>query len=310
MKVLVFGAGAIGGVLGALLSRKQDVHLVARGEHLETITREGLTIDGLIRENFRIKASDSSSLKGRYDLILVTTKAYDTEVAIVACKDLLERKGVVLTVQNGIGNAEKLSSVFGREKVVAGVTTMAAHRLRPGAVEYVAEGEIVIGTLAGNDGAVSIMEKTLGKAGVGTRRTDNILGAIWSKAIVNAAINPLTAIFGCRNGMIAEKPALAAQALKVCEEGEKVASAMQIKLDPPGIYDYALEVARRTSGNKSSMLMDIGLRRRTEIDAICGSIIGAGKAKGVDTPAISRLYTIVKFLESRDSMLQKLNMQT
>jgi 2-dehydropantoate 2-reductase len=116
MKILVFGAGAMGGVIGALLSRRQDVLLVTRGEHLEAIKSSGLTIDGVVKENFQINASDSSSLSGKYDLILVTVKAYSTEEAASACKDLLDREGVILTIQNGLGNAEKLATVFGRER--------------------------------------------------------------------------------------------------------------------------------------------------------------------------------------------------
>jgi 2-dehydropantoate 2-reductase len=308
MKILVFGAGAMGGVLGALLSRRQDVLLVTRGEHLDAIKSEGLTIDGVVKENFQINASDSSSLSGKYDLVLITVKAYATGEAASACKNLLDRKGAVLTIQNGLGNAEKLATTFGKERVVAGVTSMAAHRVKPGVIEYVAEGSISLGILDGSRGPIEKIEDALAKAGIKTSRSQNIVGAIWSKAIVNAAINPLTAVFDCRNGLVAENAALRAQAIKVCEEGMKVAEALGIRLEPADVINYTIDVAKRTAKNKSSMLMDIELKRRTEIDAICGSIIEAGRSKGVDTPAISRLYAIVKFLESRDSLLRKLNM--
>jgi 2-dehydropantoate 2-reductase len=308
MKILVFGAGAIGGVIGALLSRRQDVLLVTRGEHLEAIEAGGLTIDGVVKENFRIDASDSSSLRGKYDLILVTVKAYATGEAASICNDLLGRKGAVITIQNGLGNAEKLAKVFGRERVVAGVTSMAAHRVKPGTVEYVAEGSIALGSLDGNRGPIEKAEEALGKAGIKTSRSQNIVGAIWSKAIVNAAINPLTAVFDCRNGLVAENAALRAQAIKVCEDGMKVAEALGVRLEPEDVKSYTIDVAKRTAKNKSSMLMDIELKRRTEIDAICGSIIEAGRSKGVEAPTISRLYAIVKFMESRDSLLRKLNM--
>jgi len=308
MKILVFGAGAIGSVLGALLSRRQDVLLVTRGEHLDAIKSGGLTIDGVIKENFRINASDSSSLGGKYDLILVTVKAYATAEAASACKDLLDRKGAVLTIQNGLGNAEKLAKVFGRERVVAGVTSMAAHRVKPGTIEYVTEGLIALGTLDGDNGSIKKVEDALGFAGIKTSRSQNIVGAIWSKAIVNAAINPLTAVFDCRNGLVAENAALRAQAIKVCEDGMKVADAIGIRLEPEDVKSYTIDVAKRTAKNKSSMLMDIELKRRTEIDAICGGIIEAGRRKGVEAPTISRLYAIVKFMESRDSLLRKLNM--
>ncbi|HUW42852.1 MAG TPA: 2-dehydropantoate 2-reductase [Thermoplasmata archaeon] len=310
MKILVFGAGAVGGVLGALLSRRQDVLLVTRGEHLEAIKSGGLTIDGVIKKNFRIDASDSSSLGGKYDLILVTVKAYATGEAASACKNLLDDEGVVLTIQNGLGNAEKLAAAFGRERVVAGVTSLAAHRVKPGTIEYVAEGSTSLGTLDGGSGPIEKVEDALDKAGIKTEPSQNIVGAIWSKTIVNAAINPLTAVFDCRNGLVAENVAIRAQAIKVCGEGMKVAEGLGIRLEPEEVIEYTFEVAKRTANNKSSMLMDIELKRRTEIDAICGSIIESGRSKGVETPVISRLYAIVKFMESRDSILRKLNMQT
>jgi 2-dehydropantoate 2-reductase len=172
----------------------------------------------------------------------------------------------------------------------------------------VAEGSISLGTLDGSLGPIEKIEDALSKAGIETNRSQNIVGAIWSKAIVNAAINPLTAVFDCRNGLVAENAALRAQAIKVCEEGMKVAEALGIQLEPEDVKNYTIEVAKRTAKNKSSMLMDIDLKRRTEIDAICGNIIESGRSKGVETPVISRLYAIVKFLESRDSLLRKLNM--
>jgi len=308
MRVLVFGAGAIGGVLGALLSRRQDVTLVTRGEHLDAIRSGGLTIDGLVKENFILNALDSPSVKGEFDLILITVKAYATEEAAEICRDLLASGGGVLTVQNGIGNAEKLAAVFGEDAVVAGVTSMAAHVLRPGTVEYVADDMISLGNVGGIGDRMLMVEKALNSADIRTKRSQNIAGVIWAKAIVNAAINPLTAVFDCRNGLVAENVVLRTQAERVCQEGMKVAAALGIKLEPEDIIAYTLEVAKRTAMNKSSMLMDIELKRRTEIDAICGSIVEAGKSKGVPTPAISRLYAIVKFMESRESLLRKINM--
>jgi len=310
MKVLVFGAGAIGSVLGALLSHRQDVTLVTRGEHLDAIKSGGLTIDGLVKENFILKASGSSSISEKFDLILITVKSYATEEAAGICRDLLANGGTVLTVQNGIGNLEKLASVFGEEAVIAGVTSMAAHVLQPGTVDYVAEDVISLGSIKGAEGRISMVEKALNSAGIKTKKSQNITGVIWTKAIVNAAINPLTAVFDCRNGLVAENVVLRTQAEKVCQEGMKVATALDIRLEPEDVIGYTMDVAKRTAMNKSSMLMDIELKRRTEIDAICGSIVEAGKSKGVPTPAISRLYAIVKFMESRESLLRKINMQT
>lgn len=281
-----------------MLSRTHDVLLITRGEHLSAIQRDGLVLRGRIQDTFELPAVDAPGKGDKFDLILVTVKSYDTEIAGRICAGHLSEEGAMMTVQNGIGNAETLSSLVGGERVVTGITSMAAHLIGPGIVNYVAEGEITIGALGRGSESIELAERALRDAGIGTRLTDNILGVTWSKAIVNAAINTLTAIHGCRNGAIAENAELREEARGVCDEGSRVAEASGIQLDPYDVFAYVMDVAQKTADNKSSMRMDLGRRRRTEIDAICGRIIAAGTDRGVDTPVISRLYSLVKSLES------------
>jgi len=301
MNILIFGAGSLGSILAAQLSRRHEVSLIARGEHLDEIRNNGLRIEGVMDVTLQLPASENISEFENIDIIFVTTKSYDTEeVAKTIAKSGIE-KIPVLSVQNGIGNAEILGKAVGEENVVVGITSMAAYRVKPGVVKYVAEGNISFGSMTDSSTTVETTMKAVSEAGISARRSENIIGALWAKAIVNAAINPITAILKCRNGEIAENEALRGLAEKVCEEGERVACAKNIVLDPEDILSFTVDVARRTAQNRSSMLMDIESGKRTEVDAICGSIIGAARESGISTPVISSLYSSVKFLESSNS---------
>ncbi|MEM2839064.1 MAG: 2-dehydropantoate 2-reductase [Thermoplasmata archaeon] len=297
MRVLIFGAGALGGVMGVLLSRAHDVILITRGDHLSEIQRRGLRLEGLMNGCFKIPALEVIEDSRQFDAIFVTTKSYDTEIAAKCTVRHLVRNGCVVTVQNGIGNAETLGKYYDRSAVVIGVTSLAAHRVGPGFIRYVAEGEIAIGSLAQESAALDVAERILHDAGVRTRSTENITGIVWSKAIVNAAINPLTAIHRCRNGMIVDDKKLNEQAIAVCLEGSRVAEGMGIALDPPDVVRYMTDVATKTADNRSSMLSDIERGKRTEIDAICGPILRFGAKLGIECPVMSRLYHEIKSLE-------------
>lgn len=299
MKIMVFGAGSLGSVIGALLSRFHEVCLITRGEHLKEIRKNGLRLEGLLDETFKLQSYDAPRKDSSFDLVIVTVKSYDTEIAARTIEQSFSGRPLVLTIQNGIGNAEKIASVLGKQNVALGVTSMAAHRSRPGVVKYVCQDEMILGSLSRLSEAVIRSEEALSVANISARRTENIEGVIWSKAIVNAAINPLTAIHRCKNGVIAQDNALREQALKICEEGAQVASAKRISLDPHDVARYMMSVATKTAMNKSSMLMDVEFGRRTEIEAICGEILRAGKEVGVETPTISKLYSEIKAIEPK-----------
>lgn len=299
MKLLIFGAGALGGVLGALLSRDHDVSLVTRGEHLREIQKHGLRLEGVVDDCFEVPAFERIEKNELFDGIFITTKSYDTETAAKCTVGHLNKDGCIVTVQNGIGNAEMLSNYHDKNAIVVGVTSMGAYRVKPGIIRYVSSGGITLGTLVRKSTATDTANGILRKAGIATRLSDNITGVIWSKAIVNAAINPITAIHGCENGRIISDGKLNEQAKAVCEEGMRVAAAKNIPLDPPDVVRYMTRVAMSTAKNRSSMLIDIERRKRTEIDAICGPILRYSAELGIGCPVMSRLYSEVKSLERR-----------
>jgi len=299
VKVLVFGAGSIGSVIGALLSEENDVTLLTRGAHLEAIRKDGLSIQGVLDKRVKLNAVSSLDDAQEYDAVIITVKSYDTRSAAAECAKIASKKTFFISVQNGLGNAEILSEFLPMDNIVAGTTSMGAHRIGPGVIRYVALGEMVLGTIAPNSKVADLALDLLKSSGMHAKIVDNIEGVLWSKAIVNSAINPITAILGCENGLVVRSEALRSIARDVCMEGRAVAAACDIKLDPPDVFDYLTVVAEQTANNRSSMLLDVEFGRRTEIEEIAGKIVQSGRESGIETPVTSALLSMIRYIESR-----------
>lgn len=294
MKILVFGAGAMGSFLGGLLSQKNEVTLIGRKQHMEAIRREGLRITGM--SNLRVYPLAKERIDGKEspDLVIVTTKCYDTEDAIRALKPF-HKRSIFLSLQNGLDNEEILSRFA--SKVLGGVTSHGITFVRPGNIYHAGEGITVIGNYKGAGDKVSETARVLTESGIETTASDDIRKEIWKKVIVNAGINPITAITGYRNGLIFVRTQLESIVEAVCEEAVRVANAYGIEISAEEAIFQTKEVARLTAENKSSMLQDIENGKRTEIDSICGAISRLGAKKGIPTPVNSTLTALVKGIE-------------
>ncbi len=287
--VQIMGAGAIGSLFGALIQLAGfSVHYVARGKQLEALKKNGLTLSGLIETQLEV---DVSNKPENADLTIVAVKAYDTEEAAKALSEV--DAGAVFTIQNGVGNVEILSKYF--ERVVGGVTTYGANLAAPGVVNFAGKGVVY----AGNDGFVSddakFVVSILEKAGFNCELVDDISFRVWSKAIVNAAINPLTAICRVRNGKIVEVEELWKVAKSIVEEGMKVLKEMG--LPETDFLGMVKEVASKTSQNRSSMLQDIENGKKTEIDFINGMIVRKANEYGLKAPINEMIVNLVKGVE-------------
>ncbi len=297
LKVQIMGAGAIGSLFGALIQLSGfKVHYVARGRQLEALKENGLTLTGLIEGHLRVDASDAPE---NADLTIVAVKAYDTENAAKMLSEV--DCGVIFTIQNGIGNVETLSKYL--EKVVGGVTTYGANLAAPGIVNYAGKGIVY----TGNDEYVSeearFVKEVLERSGFSCELVNDISFRIWSKAIVNAAINPLTAICRVRNGKIVEIEELWSIAESVVNEGVEVLRGLGILKQGvlnQGATDFVelvKDVATKTSENRSSMLQDIENGKRTEIDFINGVIVRKAEELGLKAPTNKILVNLVKGVE-------------
>ncbi len=302
MKIVVIGAGAMGGLYGGLLrDAGEDVVLVdIWREHVERINERGLVIEGLDWEkDVRVAATTSvSELSEPPDLIIIFTKSYDTAKAAESAAKILGDKTMVLTLQSGFDNADIIARYVGKSRVLAGITTFAAVLLGPGRVFYGGAGITVLGELQGGvTERVEEVVRVFNNAGLNARASEDIMGWIWSKEILNVGINPVTALTGLRNGELLERPELLEVSKMAMAEAAKVAETLGIKLRFGDPYKEFIKLLRATSSSKSSMLQDIERGRRTEIDSLCGAIVSYGKALGVKTPVNLTLYSLVKVLE-------------
>lgn len=295
MDIVVFGAGAMGSFFGGLLSRRNRVTLVCRKEHADAIRRSGLRITGKTSLVARPRVATSVAGIRNANLVLVATKAYDTESAARSLRRFATR-ATWLTLQNGLDNAEVLARTARR--VVAGVTSHGVTFLRPGEIRHAGIGDTAIGAYAGvKDADVEKVQALFDEAGVRARVSQDIRRDLWLKVLVNAGINPLAALTHLRNGYLVSTPPLASALASIIAEGAAVARAEGVDIPDREATDLAVKIARRTRENKASMLQDVEHGRRTEIEAITGAILRAAARRGVPAPLNALAYGLVRGLE-------------
>ncbi|MFB6301550.1 MAG: ketopantoate reductase family protein [Haloferacaceae archaeon] len=270
MEVVVVGGGSLGSLVGALLARRHDVTLVGREHQVAAIDDGGLTVEGV--ESFRVRPAATADWRGRADLAVVAVKAFDTAGA--AATLAAGEPGAVLSLQNGMGNEATLAECLD-VPVVAGTTTLGAALEAPGRVAWNGRGGATVGPWTDDaDRAARLAGAALRTAGVPTTVTGAIREHLWEKLAVNAAINPLTALAGTRNGAVADPP-LAGVARAAAAEVASVARSAGVDLADERAVEEAFAVARATAANRSSMARDVAAGRRTEVDAINGYVVDA-----------------------------------
>ena len=307
MNILIVGAGAMGSLLGARLSKSSaSISLFSTNrKHMEAIRRDGLTIeelDGTAR-NYRLTAYyDPDELPRNPDLALVMVKTYDTQNAMSVVHGICSPSTVFLTLQNGIGNWERIAEISGREAVLAGSTAQGATLLGPGAIRHGGNGPTYIGEPDGpiSERVGSIVE-IFRESGLKTEPSDDVERLIWEKLIVNVGINAITGLTGIRNGFIAEMQ----EATELCSAAvEEAVAVARAKGFPIGfdMVQRVIGVAKATARNRSSMGQDVDKKKRTEIDAINGAVVRFGKEAGIATPVNQTLTSLIKVLEAQNSV--------
>jgi len=303
MKIVIVGPGAMGCLFAGLLveTGQEDVWLFDKDEsRAEEIAKNGLRIQGIggARAISGIKATANSQEIGPADLVLIFVKSYDTMEASRSISPAIGDDATVLTLQNGLTNVEIISRILGEDKVVAGVTSHGATMLGVGHVRHAGTGKTVIGKPGGGSSIRSEhIADILRSAGFQTTISCNIYSAIWTKLIINAAINPLTAITKLRNGELLEHDETRKLLSMVAEEAAQVAVARQISLPSDDAKSSVEAVCRATSSNISSMLQDVLKQKRTEIDAINGAIVIEARKVGMTAQINETLTYLVKGME-------------
>jgi 2-dehydropantoate 2-reductase len=301
MRFVIVGPGALGSVFAVGLARGgHDVTLLGRASpHLRAMQSGGLHFagrDGHV-ERFPVNVSDDPAAVATADVIIVLVKTGDTAAAMRAIAPFVGPEQLVLTLQNGLGNGPRIQSELeDGPTILVGVTSQAATRVGPGSVRHAGEGPTLIGY---EDLEVAPRAAELAgifsAAGLPAAAVPDIERWVWQKAAVNAAINGLTALGEFRNGAIADDPELLAAAEIVAEEASSVARALGIELG--GMRGVLVATATGTAENRSSMLQDLDRGSATEVDAIHGAILAAGRETGTATPAIEVLTALIRAKE-------------
>ena len=286
------GAGAVGCYYGAMLARAgHDVTLIGRPQHVEAVQRSGLRLQtAAFDEQVRMRAStDPSAVRGA-ELVLFSVKSNDTESAGKALAPHLERGAAILTLQNGVDNAERLAATLGRE-VIPAVVYVAVEMAGAGYVRHHGRGELVIG---GN----AAIRDAFGVAGVPVQISDNVAGALWAKLIVNSAYNALSAITQLPYGRMVQNAGIPEVMRAVVDECLAVARAADVQV-PGDMHETVPRIAQTMPGQYSSTAQDLARGKKTEIDHLNGYVVRKGEALGVPTPVNRTLLALVKALESR-----------
>jgi 2-dehydropantoate 2-reductase len=310
MRVLVFGAGAMGSLIGGLLAQQHNVTFVGREAHMAAIRKNGLEITGkteLKLPNKTILAYETvEPLKkgcGPPELVMVTVKSYDTASIIPDLKQIIGPDTVLCSVQNGLDNEEQLRLAFPNNVVIGSTICHGVTHEKPGMVYHAGYGDTVVGSFEPENAMIAEkIGEMLTEAGVETQVTDNIWGELWIKVAINASINPITAITGLKNGWLLREPSLEMILEETCNEVIRVAkkSGVELPSGPDGdVLGRTKYVVERTSDNKSSMLQDIEKHRRTEVDGINGAVVQAGVKYKLNTPYNSMLTALVKTIENK-----------
>ncbi|MGI6065308.1 MAG: ketopantoate reductase family protein [Bacillota bacterium] len=306
MRVVVVGAGAMGSLTGGLLAQSgiEVILFDILKERVEPISRHGLIIEGSWgRQVVRVQATTRTDDLNRADMLIVLVKSYDTRAAVWGVRNCIGSQTLVLTLQNGLGNVEAISGIVPVERVFAGVTSHGAMLTAPGTVRHNGGAKTYIGNVINRekDGAQNIA-RVLSMAGIETEVSPDIQGALWTKLIVNAAINPLTAISGLYNGELQEHRDILEIMQQIVNEAMGVAAAEKVKLQADDMLSYVKSICHATASNKSSMLMDILNGRRTEIDAINGMIVQKAKEHYLSAPVNETITHLVRVLERSNEL--------
>lgn len=292
--ILIVGTGALATLFAA--------RLAGQGHDITMLGAWDAGLDALAHDGARLAASDGSELSSPVrvtrdpeaargsKIAFVLVKSWQTERVARQLTGCLADDGLAITLQNGLGNDEILANALGRERVALGVTTTGATLLGPGLAR------------AGGEGIVSLeAHPRLGAAEAALRRArfnvETVADAkslVWGKLVVNAAINPLTALLRVPNGELLNRPPARAMMKALANETAAVASAQRVILPFSNPVEAAETVAHKTAANHSSMLQDVRRGAPTEIDAICGAVTRAGERHGVPTPANRICWQLVQ----------------
>lgn len=295
--VAIIGAGALGSVFAAaLVEAGYSVTLLGRRPTPDiTVCEPPCNVQ---ETQLRVETDPASIESAAFVLMLV--KAYDTALATQTIAPYLRPDATVVTLQNGLGNIERIRGHLPDPyHVLAGVTSQAARRVSRGLILHTGVGPTVIGYR--NESEREFADRfasMLNASDLPAAVTGDIDRFIWQKVVVNAAINGLTAVAGVPNGSLTSRLSLFEASTALADEAAAVAAAFGYDL--AAVQRTLRDTIEATAENRSSMLQDVDAGRRTEVDAIYGSLLAAGRSRGLALPALTVMDALVRSVSGND----------
>jgi 2-dehydropantoate 2-reductase len=297
MDLLIVGTGALACLFAAkLVCSGNEVTMMGDWiAGLDALRSHGvrmLDLDGSIH-SYPVDVMGGEECKREYSLSFVLVKSWQTERKAKQLNCCLSIDGIALTLQNGLGNDEILKEILNPKRVALGVTTVGARILEPGYVQFTGNGKVYLGSHP----HIYDLAEPLDKAGFQVELVPDPAALLWGKLVINAAINPLTALLRVPNGELLDRQTARGLLAEAALEAASVAEKQGISLPYPDPVSAVEEVVRNTAGNHSSMLQDVLRGTMTEIEAINGAIVRVGEQIGVTTPINRMLWKLVKSID-------------
>jgi 2-dehydropantoate 2-reductase len=302
MKIAILGSGAVGGYYGARLAHAgHDVTFIARGAHLAAIRERGLEIRSGVLGDFiaRARAEEDTAAVGPVDLVLVAVKTYDNPTALPMLRPMLGADTTVLTVQNGVDSAGEVAAAAGETRTLGGTTYIATALEAPGLIVQTGDHRrIVFGEAFGELPRVTERVTRIHEAFAGADIQSFPVGdgrvPIWEKFVFLASLAAFTGAARLPIGPVWGDPFTKAQFLAGCREIEAVARAEGVPV-AADVVDRIIPYVDAIPGTmRSSLLIDLQQGKRIEVEALQGTVVRRGAARGVPTPILSTLYAVLK----------------
>jgi 2-dehydropantoate 2-reductase len=299
-RVAVVGAGAVGGYFGGMLARAgAPVVLIGRPAFAQAVNKSGLFLDAVqFQEHVKVEAATEIAASAGADIVLFCVKTTDTVSAAKELAKYIGPKTIVVSLQNGVNNAEAIQHASGITALPA-VVYVAAAMPAPGHIKHLGRGDLVIGPKNAHTEKLATLCES---AKVPCRISENIFGELWTKLVWNCALNAVSGLGHVTYGDIIASDDAKRVVQAVVHEVLAVAKAKNIQLpgfeDPKAAIAGAFKIAGQMSGTRSSTAQDMVRRKKTEIDSLNGYVATVGDELGVPTPVNHTLFTLVKLQEA------------
>jgi len=298
MRIVVVGAGGVGGYFGARLARAgQVVTLVARGAHLDAIRSRGLRVRSAVEGEYTVPMTAVEKVAGlpAADAVLLCVKSFDTEAAVEQIRAVVGPMTPVLSLQNGVDNEDKIDTILGPGHALGGVAYVFAALEAPGVIAHTFAGRIVLGEMDGRaTPRADRLREAFMAAGIPAALSEDIRRALWEKYLMISAQAGMTAVTRCPIGVIRDTPETWRMYRVIVEELAALGRASGVALPPDAVETTLANAEKLAAHLYSSLHHDLVYGKRLELDALHGYAVRLGERLGVPTPTVFAVYAALK----------------